>query len=111
MNHAAARAVATLGSEHVASRKLPARNAVTADLPSDLPEAVLCALEARGVAHLYRHQREAYDALTAGHDVLLTTGTASGKSLAYQLPILAAQAANPDATALLLFPTKAARKA
>ncbi len=107
MNDAAARAVAALGSEHVASRTLPARNAVTADLPSDLPDSVLHALTARGVARLYRHQREAYDALTAGRDVLLTTGTASGKSLAYQLPILTAAATNPDATALLLFPTKA----
>lgn len=107
MNDAASRAVAALGSEHVTSRTLAARQADTTDLPNDLPGSVTRALAARGVARLYRHQREAYDALGAGRDVLLTTGTASGKSLAYQLPILASQAVNPNATALLLFPTKA----
>jgi DEAD/DEAH box helicase domain-containing protein len=107
MNQAAARALAEVGSEHVASRTLPARRAVEAGRPSDLPDGVRAALDTRGVTRLYRHQRDAFDAITSGRDVLLTTGTASGKSLAYQMPIVSAQAQDQDATALLLFPTKA----
>ena len=45
--------------------------------------------------------------MRAGGDVLVVTGTASGKSLCYVLPIIEMLSADPDATALLLFPTKA----
>ena len=47
------------------------------------------------------------DALNAGQDGLLVTGPASGKSLAYQLPILERRLADPEARALILYPAKA----
>ncbi len=53
----------------------------------------------------YAHQARALQLLSAGHDVVIATGTASGKSLVYQLPIMAALAAGR--TALALMPTKA----
>jgi DEAD/DEAH box helicase domain-containing protein len=100
-------AVAELGAELVARRVLAPREGAYAPLPEDLPPGLRAALAEAGIDRLYAHQRAAIDELAAGRDVLLTTGTASGKSLAYQLPIVAEQLRDPAATALALFPTKA----
>ena len=61
----------------------------------------------RGVEAPWSHQLAAADLARDGRHVVLSTGTASGKSLAYQLPILTALKANPRARALYLAPTKA----
>ncbi len=53
----------------------------------------------------YAHQARAFEAVGAGEDVVVATATASGKSLAFQLPVLAALEAG--GTSLLLYPTKA----
>ena len=95
------------GAEVVGRQVLPASEAELAPLPTGLPDSLLDALAAAGIDHLYRHQREAIDAIANGESVLLTTGTASGKSLAYQLPALARQLGDPAATMLALYPTKA----
>ena len=55
----------------------------------------------------WSHQFAAADLAHAGRHVVLSTGTASGKSLAYQLPVLNALATDPRARALYLSPTKA----
>jgi len=60
-----------------------------------------------GVDRLYVHQRAAWDAAQAGAHVMVTTGTASGKTLAFNLPVLDALARDPKARALYLYPTKA----
>lgn len=64
-------------------------------------------LEELGLTTLYGHQAEAYDAFQQGRDLLVTTGTSSGKSMCYNLPILQSCLSEPRAKALLLFPTKA----
>jgi DEAD/DEAH box helicase domain-containing protein len=79
----------------------PARDARFASLPDGLDERVR---EAIGVPALYGHQAETWAA--AGH-VLVTTGTASGKTLAFNLPVLDAIARDPHTRALYLYPTKA----
>ena len=56
---------------------------------------------------LRRHQAEAMDLLRAGNHLMITTPTASGKTLAFNLPILEHLARNPAATALYIYPTKA----
>ncbi len=56
---------------------------------------------------LYGHQAETWDAVERGENVVVTTGTASGKSLAFSLPVLDAIAREPSARALFLYPTKA----
>src|SRR5207237_3584412 len=69
--------------------------------------AVRAALAARGLDTLYVHQRTVWDAAAAGQHVVVTTGTASGKSLAFNLPVLDAIARQPKFRALYLYPTKA----
>jgi DEAD/DEAH box helicase domain-containing protein len=76
-------------------------------LPDDLDPRVASALVATGVTALYRHQAEAWEAARRGENVVVTTGTASGKSLAFNLPVLDAIAREPKTRALYLYPTKA----
>ena len=64
-------------------------------------------LRALGIEHLYSHQADSLDAARGGHNLLVATGTASGKTLCYQLPIFEALEADPEAKALALYPTKA----
>jgi DEAD/DEAH box helicase domain-containing protein len=85
----------------------PARDARTSAFPGDLHPRVRAALAARGIDALYRHQAEAWAAAARGEHVIVTTGTASGKSLAFNLPVLDALAREPKLRALYLYPTKA----
>lgn len=88
-------------------RVLPARPADERPLPDELPSGLVARLQAQGIRTLYSHQAEAWQAARAGEHLALTTGTASGKTLAYNLPVLAALHEDPQARALYLFPTKA----
>ncbi len=85
----------------------PPRAADLVDLPTELDARLRGALWKRGVTQLYRHQADALAAVRAGHDVVVATPTASGKSLCYHLPVLDALLRDPGARALYLFPTKA----
>jgi len=97
-----------LEGEEIAYRGLePAREARTEPLPADLDPRVASTLVANGVTALYRHQAETWDAARRGENVVVTTGTASGKSLAFNLPVLDAIAREPKARALYVYPTKA----
>src|SRR5215204_1224524 len=82
----------------------PARDARTTALPDDLHPL---AREAIGVDRLYTHQRHAWDAAARAEHLIVTTGTASGKTLAFNLPVLDALARDPKDRALYLYPTKA----
>jgi DEAD/DEAH box helicase domain-containing protein len=64
-------------------------------------------LDAVGVQRLWVHQAEAVTRLRAGESIVVTTATASGKSVCYQVPIAESVLADNGATALLVFPTKA----
>jgi DEAD/DEAH box helicase domain-containing protein len=79
----------------------------TEPLPADLHPVVADALAARGVTGLYSHQAETWEAVARDEHVVVTTGTASGKSLAFSLPALDAIAREPASRALYLYPTKA----
>jgi len=85
----------------------PAHDARTAPLPDSLQPTLRQALAGRGIGELYVHQAEAYAAARGGGNVIVTTGTASGKTLAFNLPVLDALAADRHARALYLYPTKA----
>ena len=84
-----------------------AREALLAPLPEGLHPRVRDALAAQGVEALWAHQAEAWEAAQRGEHLIVTTGTASGKTLAFNLPVLDALASEPKRRALYLYPTKA----
>ncbi|ONI78900.1 DEAD/DEAH box helicase [Actinosynnema sp. ALI-1.44] len=86
---------------------LPERPPRFAEWPGWTPAALVAALRARGVERPWAHQIEAAEHVWNSRNVVLSTGTASGKSLAYQLPVLSSFAAERRCTALYLAPTKA----
>jgi DEAD/DEAH box helicase domain-containing protein len=90
-----------------AERTLPPVAADYGAIPESLPESLRQALVRRGVQSLYSHQAQAIEAARTGRHVVIATPTASGKSLCFHLPVLAALTEDPTATALFVYPTKA----
>ncbi len=97
----------TFGGDVVYTRLLPAREARFEDLVPPPTGALADRLAARGINRLYRHQARAVRNIRAGNHVVLVSGTASGKTLCYQIPILEQVLHDPTRTALLMYPTKA----
>ena len=98
--------VSTAWLQIVHMEDLPARQPQYA-LPSHpLSEPVQAALAARGINQMFTHQAQAVDAVMAGKNVVVSTSTASGKSLCYNIPILEALVQDRRACALYMFPTK-----
>jgi DEAD/DEAH box helicase domain-containing protein len=95
------------GEELAYVTEVPPRKAQVVPLPEDLHPTAREALEAIGLTNLYRHQAAAYAAVKRGEHIVVSTGTASGKTLAFNLPVLDALAAEPKLRALYLYPTKA----
>ncbi|MBN1458261.1 MAG: DEAD/DEAH box helicase [Armatimonadetes bacterium] len=87
--------------------EIPAREAVYGELSEPLPEPLWEALTGLGIDRLYSHQTQAIEHLREGSHTAVVTGTASGKTLCYNLPVLERLLAHPEAKALYLFPTKA----
>jgi ATP-dependent helicase YprA (DUF1998 family) len=78
-----------LDEEAVAYRGIePARSGREEPLPEEVDPALVSALVTRGITSVWRHQAEAWEAAARGENVIVTTGTASGKSLAFNLPVL-----------------------
>jgi DEAD/DEAH box helicase domain-containing protein len=92
--------VAHLGTEE-------AREARVEPLPDRLHPQVREALARQGIDRLFTHQARAWEAAERGEHVLVATGTASGKTLAFNLPVIDAIAQAPKTRALYLYPTKA----
>jgi DEAD/DEAH box helicase domain-containing protein len=90
----------------VATEREAARPAERGPLPDDLHRELADALTASGIEGLYSHQAEVLQAAREGHTIV-TTGTASGKSLAFNLPVLDTLARDRRARAIYLYPTKA----
>ncbi len=90
-----------------AVRRLPAVEAAYAPFPESIDPRLKAAFASRGVHQLYTHQAEAFDHVINGRQVVVTTPTASGKTLCYNLPVLDRILKNPATRALYLFPTKA----
>lgn len=95
-------------AEHPSARvHFSARAPIWAEIPTGLHRDVTAALSDLKIDRLYRHQADASAACLKGQNVMLTTGTSSGKTLAYTLPALQMLADEPAARILLVFPTKA----
>ena len=87
--------------------ELAARTGDVAAWPSWTPDVLRARFAAAGIDAPWRHQVEAAELVHGGESAVLATGTASGKSLAYQLPGLAALTADDRARVLYVAPTKA----
>lgn len=104
---------AALPGRAIAVHEIPARAAAAAPLPSWVDPALAHALDKAGLGRPWRHQVRAAEALHAGRHTVIATGTASGKSLGYLMPVLSDLAegsrsvSGRGATALYLAPTKA----
>ena len=94
------------GEELAHVEEVPGTEAQTVSLPTLHPR-LEAALTARGVESLYTHQADSLAAARRGEHLVVATGTASGKTLAFNLPVLDAIAADPKVRALYLYPTKA----
>ena len=88
-------------------RHQPARPACCVPIPETADPRLRRALAGSGVEQLYTHQAEAFELVQSGHNVVVVTPTASGKTLCYNLPVLDRLLREPDARAMYLFPTKA----
>src|SRR6266545_599009 len=90
-----------------AVRRLPARAAEYASFPDAIDARLKDVLTGRGVEQLYTHQADAIAHVLGRRNVVVTTPTASGKTLCYNAPVLSAILRDPSTRALYLFPTKA----
>ncbi len=101
------RAEPTIAVNFADWRTLPAQPPRYSPLPSNLHPALKDSLGKLGVSALYSHQAAAWENIQAGENVAIVTGTASGKTLCYNLPVLDRLLREADACALYIFPTKA----
>jgi DEAD/DEAH box helicase domain-containing protein len=88
-------------------KTIPPRHAHLVPLPSELHPSLANSLIRNGIRDLYSHQAEAYGKASLGSSLVVVTGTASGKSLCYNLPVLDSVLKDGESGALYLFPTKA----
>ncbi|HEV3376373.1 MAG TPA: DEAD/DEAH box helicase [Thermoleophilaceae bacterium] len=94
------------GEELVAASWETSRRGIVAPVPEDVHPALRQALDGAGIESLWSHQADALECARRGHTIV-TTGTASGKSLAFNLPVLDTLASDPAARAFYLYQTKA----
>lgn len=91
----------------VYERITPKRNAVYADFPERMLPEIRQYLQEGGIGRVYSHQGEMFDRVMDGENVIITTSTASGKTLGFLLPILQDILKDPLTRAIFLYPTKA----
>jgi DEAD/DEAH box helicase domain-containing protein len=85
---------------------IPERVPEFSPLPDQLHQNLVDFIESKGIKALYHHQAQAWNHFKDGHNLTLVTGTSSGKTLAYLLPIIQECLKNVSKRALLLYPTK-----
>lgn len=89
------------------TKTVPARAGEYADFPGDLLPEIGSYLEKHGISRLYIHQAEMFERAASGENVVITTSTASGKTLSFLLPVLQAILKDPLTRAIFVYPTKA----
>ena len=101
------RASATVAGRVVHEELIPPVPAAYSSWPAAVDPRLIAALRARGIERPYIHQAEAIGHALAGRDVVVVTPTASGKTLAFAVPVLNSWLEDPESRSLWLFPTKA----
>lgn len=91
----------------IATRVIPRRTSSCLPIPEETDQELKKCLEELGYGELFSHQSEMLEKAIQGQNVIITTGTASGKSLSFYLPVLHEIIKNPSKKALFIYPTKA----
>ena len=86
---------------------IPEKSAAYADFPDSLCGEIREYLNTRGIPRLYTHQAEMYETAMCGANAVITTSTASGKTLSFLLPVLQRILENPLTRAVFIYPTNA----
>ena len=89
------------------TKTIPAHPAAFADFPAAIHPDIRTYLTSHNIPRLYTHQAEMFDKAQSGENVVITTSTASGKTLSFLLPVLQAVLDNPLTRAIFVYPTKA----
>ena len=101
------RALPAYRDQIVHIERIPACQPSYGELEKPLPSVLHASLEACHLLPVYSHQAAAINAARSGKNVMVATGTASGKTLCYNVPVLEALLTQKGSRALYLFPTKA----
>jgi DEAD/DEAH box helicase domain-containing protein len=88
-------------------KKIPQRKAIFGELKGKISCKITKSLSSIGIKKLYSHQVEAVENILNGNNVVISTSTASGKTLCYYIPILEELIKRPESRFLLIYPTKA----
>ncbi len=88
-------------------KEIPARDPVYQNVRDGLAEPIAVALGRQGINKLYSHQATAIENIRDGRDIVIVTGTASGKTLCYTIPVMEALLEDSQSTMLFIYPTKA----
>jgi DEAD/DEAH box helicase domain-containing protein len=97
----------TIQENIAAWQVIPARAAKVVEMPESMHPALRLAIAVRDIRTLYTHQARAWELVQAGKNFVVVTGTASGKTYCYNLPVVNAMLEDQSAHSLYLFPTKA----
>lgn len=97
----------TIGPNFTLFHSTPAKDALWVPFPVAIPDSVQFVLRAMGISSLYCHQSAAWNLSAAGKNFVVVTGTASGKTLCYNLPVISRILEDDFARAVYIFPTKA----
>ena len=87
--------------------KIPGRRFIPGKLKANLSQSMWNVLETKNIERLYCHQAESIDLALLGRHIIITTSTASGKSLCYNIPVYETLSRDKFSRALYVFPTKA----
>ncbi|HBY07441.1 MAG TPA: ATP-dependent helicase [Chloroflexi bacterium] len=101
------RADSSIGGNVITWETIPARVARYEPIPAEVHPQLTDSLRQNGIEQLYSHQAAAWQATQHGDNVAIVTGTASGKTLCYNLPVLDHLLREAGTSALYIFPTKA----
>jgi DEAD/DEAH box helicase domain-containing protein len=89
------------------NKTIPKREAKYSDFPSNLSQELCGYLSEKGIDKLYCHQSEMFEKAMEQRNIVITTSTASGKTLSFLLPVINEILSNPLARAIFIYPTKA----
>ena len=87
--------------------ELPPRDAQYAEIDGGVNPAIEGVLQSLGINQLYSHQAEAVNTVRKGKNIVIVTGTASGKTLCYTIPVMEELLKDDKSTMLFIYPTKA----